>query len=143
MKKVINGKLYNTDTAKGMGSYENMADVRSFSHFEETLYRKKTGEFFLYGEGGPASKYAERVEQNTWSGGCDIIPLAFETARQWAEDHLDADRYQEIFGEVSEDAEDRLLNFMVPAALDKKLTDKAAELGTSKSDLLRQLIENM
>lgn len=143
MKKIIKGKLYNTETARQLGCYENIADAGNFSHYEETLYRKKTGEFFLYGKGGPASKYSERVEQNTWFGSSDIIPISYENARQWAEDHLAADNYQEIFGEVSEDAEDRLINFMVSAALDKKLTDKAAELGTSKSDILRRLIENM
>jgi hypothetical protein len=143
MKKIIKGKVYDTQTAKKLGCYENMQDVRNFNHFEEELYRKKTGEFFLYGYGGPASKYSRRVEQNTWSGGEDIIPLDFDNARAWAEENLDADEYESIFGAVDEDAEDILLTFKAPAALDKKLTDKATSLGISKSELLRQLIEKM
>lgn len=143
MKKIIKGKVYDTQTAKKLGCYENMQDVRNFNHFEEELYRKKTGEFFLYGNGGPASKYSRRVEQNTWSGGEDIIPLDFDNARAWAEENLDADDYEKIFGAVDEESEDVLLTFKAPAALDRKLGDKATALGISKSELLRQLIEKM
>ncbi|MBQ9291475.1 MAG: hypothetical protein IJ210_15310 [Clostridia bacterium] len=143
MKKIIKGKVYDTETAKKLGCYENMQDVRNFNHFEEELYRKKTGEFFLYGHGGPASKYSQRVEQNTWSGGEDIIPLDFDNARAWAEENLDADEYEYIFGAVSEDEEDRTIHFKLPADLDRKLTDMATECKTSKSDLLRQMVEKM
>lgn len=143
MKKIIKGKVYDTETAKKLGCYENMQDVRNFNHFEEELYRKKTGEFFLYGHGGPASKYSRRVEQNAWAGGEDIIPLDYNNARAWAEENLDADEYEYIFGAVDEESEDVLLTFKAPAALDRKLQDKAIALGISKSELLRQLIEKM
>lgn len=143
MKRIIKGKVYDTATAKELGWYENIADSRNFSHFSETLYRKRTGEFFLYGKGGPSTKYSQRVDQNCWSGGEDIIPISAENARVWAEEHLDADDYEKIFGAVDEDAEDILLTFKTPAALDRKLQDKATALGISKSELLRQLIEKM
>ena len=143
MKRIIKGKLYDTDTAKELGWYENIADVRNFNHFSETLYRKKTGEFFLHGEGGPATKYSRLVDQNSWISGENIVPLSAENARIWAEEHLDGDEYEKIFGTVSEDEENILLTFKAPAALDKKLTDKATALGISKSELLRQLIEKM
>lgn len=143
MKKIIKGKVYDTQTAKKLGVYENMQDVRNFNHFEDELYRKKTGEFFLYGHGGPASKYSRRVEQNTWAGGEAIIPLDYDDARAWAEVHLDADEYEYIFGAVSEDEEDHTIHFKLPADLDRKLTDMATECKTSKSDLLRQMVEKM
>lgn len=143
MKKIIKGKVYDTETAKKLGCYENMQDVRNFNHFEDELYRKKTGEFFLYGHGGPASKYSRRVEQNTWAGGEAIIPLDYDDARAWAEVHLDADEYEDIFGAVSEDEEDHTVHFKLSADLDRKLTDMATECKTSKSDLLRQMVEKM
>ena len=143
MKRIIKGKVYDTATAKELGWYENIADSRNFSHFSETLYRKRTGEFFLYGKGGPSTKYSQRVDQNCWSGGEDIIPISVDNAREWVEDHLDAEDYEKIFGAVSEDEEDILLTFKAPAALDRKLQDKATALGISKSELLRQLIEKM
>src|SRR5690606_40408270 len=81
MKKIINGKRYDTETAQfiGSASYSNRTDFRFWS---EELYRKKTGEFFLYGEGGPASKYGRKIEQNTWSGGEQIIPLTLKEDRK-------------------------------------------------------------
>ena len=51
MKKIINGRLYNTESAKKVGYYNNGRIYNDFSFFEETLYRKRTGEFFLHGEG--------------------------------------------------------------------------------------------
>ena len=49
MIKIINGKKYNTDTAKMVGDYDNNQPTNDFYYFAEELYRKKTGEFFLYG----------------------------------------------------------------------------------------------
>ena len=100
MKKIINGKKYDTDTAKSMLSWSN--DRTDFSYCYEELYRKKTGEFFLYGHGGPMSKYTKSCGDNSWSGAEEIIPLTEAEARQWAEEHGDADEYEAIFGEVEE-----------------------------------------
>ncbi|MBQ6343937.1 MAG: hypothetical protein IJI41_12490 [Anaerolineaceae bacterium] len=63
---------------------------------------KKNGEFFLYGEGGPLSKYQKQVGMNEWSGGEVIIPMTIEDARDWAEEHLDADDYVKVFGDPEE-----------------------------------------
>lgn len=101
MKKVINGRLYDTDTATCVGS-EGTADRRDFYYVWEKLYQKKNKEFFLYGEGGPASKYAVVTGSNSWSGGETIIPLTEAEARKWAESHLTGDDYIEIFGNVEE-----------------------------------------
>lgn len=101
MKKIINGKRYDTETAQLIGSagYSNRTD---FCFWSEELYRKKTGEFFIYGEGGPASKYGRQIEQNTWSGGEQIIPLTLKEAQEWAEKYLDADKYEKVFGRIEE-----------------------------------------
>lgn len=101
MKKIINGKRYDTETAQliGSASYSNRTD---FHFWNEELYRKKTGEFFLFGEGGPASKYSQQVEQNTWSGGEQIMPLTLAEAQEWGEKYLDADEYEEVFGRIEE-----------------------------------------
>ena len=67
MKKIINGKTYNTETAKKLANWDNEI-YGSFDSIEETLYQKRTGEFFLAGEGGastirPPQKTAQKVGQ--------------------------------------------------------------------------------
>lgn len=46
MKKIINGKKYDTSTAKYLGEYD-FGYQSSFNWYREELYEKKTGEFFL------------------------------------------------------------------------------------------------
>lgn len=101
MKKIINGKMYNTETATfvGIDSYSYPSD---FNWWEEELYKKKTGEFFLYGKGGAMSRYSEACGQNSWCGGSQIVPLSTTDARLWAEKHLTADEYESIFGPAEE-----------------------------------------
>ena len=101
MRKIINGKLYDTGTAKQVGRHCSPLSVTDFYYFEETLFKKRTGEFFLFGGGNAASKYAERCGTG-WTGGTGFVPLTEEEARDWAETYLDADDYIAIFGEVQE-----------------------------------------
>lgn len=70
MKKVINGLLYNTDTAKEIGSIDNGS---VFNHKLEKLYRKRTGEYFLYEKNN-------RYEL--------ITPLEPDEAKSWIDEHL-------------------------------------------------------
>ena len=142
MKKIINGKLYDTETAKLLGSDSYPGGPRDFHYWCEELYQKRTGEFFLYGEGGPMSRYAQSCGQNEWSGGEKIIPLNYKAAAEWAEEHLDADDYQKIFGEISEDGDDVLISISLPAKTNAKLRRMAAEAGISLTAQLIQLIEN-
>lgn len=101
MKQIINGRLYNTETAKYIASagYGSPGD---FSHWEEDLYQKRTGEYFIWGVGGPMSKYSREVDQNTQSGGSEIVPITEEYARKWGEKYMDVDEYIEQFGQVDE-----------------------------------------
>lgn len=102
MKKIINGKKYDTDTAKEVGYSNNGLLSTDIDYIEETLYQKKTGEFFLYGEGGARTKYADyRGEMSSYHG-YKIAPLTVKEAKKWAEDHLTVDEYEGIFGEVEE-----------------------------------------
>ncbi len=101
MKKIINNKLYNTDTAKEVASYSNGYGWGQSHHVHETLYRKKTGEFFLYGCGGPMTEYSE-FKHGCWSGGERIVPLSEQETKVWVTAFCDADTYIAIFGEVEE-----------------------------------------
>ena len=127
MKKIINGRLYDTDKAAYLG-YDLYAGPRDFEYWREELYKKRTGEFFLYGQGGPASKYAvASVTGSGWDGGEKIIPLAYDKARQWAEDHLSAEAYGEIFGLPADDAGDVTISASLPASLIARARQRAQE----------------
>lgn len=114
MKKIINNKVYNTETASLMGTWHNPYGVRDFNYCSEELYRKKNGEFFLHGEGNALSKYAERYVDGMGYGE-KIIPLTYPQAQSWAEDKLDGDEYEKIFGEIPEDEERTQINISLSA----------------------------
>lgn len=141
MKKIISGKLYDTSSARliGSDSYSNPGD---FNHWSEDLYQKRTGEFFLYGEGGPMSRYSRSLGDNSWSGGEKIIPLSVDKARAWAEEHLSADEYEQAFGLPDEDAEDAVLYVKVPVALMARLKTHAAERGESVTKIVNDMLAN-
>ena len=142
MKKIINQKRYDTETAKKQGYWENRYSSNGLYWCSETLYQKKTGEFFLYGEGNAASKYAEMCGSNSWCGGAEIIPLSYEEAQQWAEEHLDADKYEEIFGEVPEDDSKIRIALSLPSDAAYILKGMASRTGRTQSDLVADLIKN-
>lgn len=101
-KEIINGKLYNTETATLVGEWWNKYSTNDFKYCEEKLYLKRTGEYFLHGEGGPLSQYRESCGNNTWGYGEEITPLSEQEAMQWAEKHLSVNKYIALFGEVAE-----------------------------------------
>lgn len=136
MNKIINGKRYNTETAELIDSYSKFSG--SFEYIHEELYRKRTGEFFLYGKGGARSKYAERVEQNTWQGGEDITPLNEDEAKAWLEKFSDAEHYEACF-DVIDEMPSVLRVDLAPSEM-KRLRDAARKNGRSIADEVRQLI---
>lgn len=139
MKKVINGKRYDTETAKAVG-YDSYSNPSDFSWWCETLYRKNTGEFFLHGEGGPMSRYAVSAGQNEWSGGEMITPLTVEAAQAWAEKHLSADEYEKVFGAVEETGNKKVVTFSLTESAIEKIKRGAAAAGVSMSDYIESLL---
>jgi len=131
MKKIINGKRYDTDTAALIGSagYSYPSD---FDYWREYLYLKKTGEFFLHCEGGARSRYGRQTGQNEWSGGEKIRPLSLEEAQEWAEKYLDADKYKQVFGKIEEDKTQ--ISTWIPDSV-KKEAEMLREKGYTLADI--------
>ena len=140
MKKIINGKVYDTDKAKELGTYSNAGGWNDFNHYEETLYQKRTGEFFLFGEGGPMTRYAEAEGQNSWSGGRRIMPMSYDEARQWAEENLSADEYEEIFGAIDETGAKMTVTLSVDSGKWESAKREAAKRGIGISEYIESLI---
>ncbi len=101
MKKIINGKKYDTETAVYICGYE-FGICNNYSHIKESLYRKKNGEFFMYGYGGPGTKYKVYSGTNSYSGSEKIEPFTESEAKAFIADYGDAEIYEELFGEVEE-----------------------------------------
>lgn len=141
MKKIINGKVYDTEKAREVAEWSNNLGWRDFHNIEETLYCKKTGEYFLHGKGGPMTPYAEAVGQNSWSGGSRIMPMPYADAKRWAEEHMDADDYEREFGEIHEDENNVVLSVSLPGTIDAKLRRMAQEAGISISGMIAKLVE--
>ena len=87
MRKIINGKAYDTHTAAYCGTAEYWSGG-DFENFEENLYRKKTGEFYIHGWTALSGSY--------------IRPISVPEAKAWAEEYMEADEYEAIFGPVDE-----------------------------------------
>jgi hypothetical protein len=99
MKKVIEGKTYNTETAELLGTWSNHYGSNDFKHCTEELYKTGKGQFFVYGEGGPMSRWGQSYGNST-SGGDGILLLTETEAQGWAEAHLTATEYIKVFGEI-------------------------------------------
>lgn len=143
MKKIISGKKYDTDTARKVGEWSTEFGRNDFHYVIEELYRKRTGEYFLYGEGGSLSKYAEPVGLNSWQGGCRLMPLSYDEALSWAERHLDVDEYEEEFGEVSESDDEVAVSFRITASAKAALDRECSRTGESRSAIVTTLLEGL
>jgi hypothetical protein len=97
VKQVIDGLLYDTEKAEEIG-HDSAARSRSdFRWYSESLYKSRKGSFFLAGEGGPMTHWAQPCGDAT-GGGDGIIPLSVDDAREWCERHdVDAETIQEHF----------------------------------------------
>lgn len=143
MKKYINNKMYDTETATLIGSYSNSGNWRDFSHFEESLYRKRTGEFFLFGQGGPMTSYRVSSGQNSWSGGSAIRPLTVAEAQKWAQEHLGTDEYDAAFGAITEDETLELVAYRIKASNAERVRRAMSATGKSGGAIIDELIEAM
>ena len=72
MRKTINRKVFDTDKATDLGC-KYFGDFGSVWGYEERMFVNKDGQHFLYGVGGPESKYGKPV----------IELLTQEQAEEW------------------------------------------------------------
>ena len=131
MKKIIKGKLYDTETAKLVGEYDNGKFTNDFGYFSEDLYLKRTGEFFICGIGGAFTKY-DGVET--------ITPVSYEDAQNWVEEHLSGEEYINIFGEP-EGTDKMTISLSLTETAVAKLKQGAAKAGMSMSEYAESLIK--
>ena len=98
---IKNNKLYDTNTAKKLAcasEYIRMPAGEANIFKNHNLFKKKTGEFFLFHTTYKFNNYGHQTQ----SGEPSITPLTLEEAIKWSEKHLPTNTYQTIFGPVSE-----------------------------------------
>lgn len=137
MKKVIDGAVYDTDTAKPLGTIES-GEPGDFDYYEESLYATKSGKYFLHGDGGAQSKYSQETGENRWSGGEKIIPMSYGSATKWAEKNLDGDAYITAFGDP--EGGTVTMPITMSSAARNKLEKMRAETGKNLSEIIEGLI---
>lgn len=142
MRKIIENKVYDTDTAKKMGTFRTKTSG-DFDYYKVSLYRKKTGEFFLHTYGEFKNKYSKITGYSDWT---KIIPLTYDEAQEWAETALTDEQYDSIFlGVVDKYTETEALTVQLPTALAiqlKRQTDKSGQLiKEAVAEALQQWLE--
>jgi hypothetical protein len=140
MRKIIKNKVYDTETARLVGDWDNDMSVTDFDWFQEQLYQKRTGEYFIYGEGNARSPYAEHA-YGMWQGGEAITPVSPEQAREWAEEHFDAADYEREFGTPAEDDSTALIQCYIGAATKAEIDRRRYASGKTIAEVIEDAIE--
>ena len=140
MKKIINNKIYNTDTARRIGARRcDDPGLSAYGFKEESLYQKKTGEFFLLGVGGPDDKYATHNRRGWTAESARIVPVQYDEAREWAEAALPPEEFGQIFGELgTEEKGTEVMTISVPASIARRIRMEAQRTGATISGTIAQ-----
>ena len=128
MKKVINGKMYNTKTATKLFDYDWYDNGNWFC--TRGIYRKKTGEYFkcTLGNGNQYMAPDDKIE-----------PITLTEAKEFIEEWADGETYEEIFGEIEDEPDADLkqqISILLPSDIYQKLKDKKDKTGTNISTLI-------
>lgn len=126
--------MYDTETAKKLAEYRHNYDDAAYT---EILYKKRTGEYFIYGEG----------DTGAYSSGEDIKPLTYKQAQKWFEkannddDSLAPDEvYNREFGKAQKDEVKEATSINLSRTAKRKLEQMALKHGTSQSKIVENLI---
>ncbi len=104
MKQVINGKIYNTDTATLICETGSRIHSRNDFQYEDSdLYVTKKGAYFIAGKGGAMSRFAKDTGNGT-AGGSGIVTVSQEEALSLAERHGNSDIIEKHFADMIEEA---------------------------------------
>lgn len=98
MEKVIDGLLYDTESAGEVAEWSNGHEPNGAHRVDETLYRTPNGRWFVHGRGGGLSRYSESVAGGSRAGE-GIRALTPNEAQQWLEDRGETEALKEWFAD--------------------------------------------
>lgn len=139
MKRIIDGKTYNTETATKIASNDCWDRDPRWSHGEygEALYQTRHGAYFLY-----EYQDAVRNEYGDYIDIKNIKPLSPLEAQDWLEEHNFVDIIEQHFGEMPEagEAESRI-TLRVPDSLKVKIDAMAKKNNQSTNAWIVKSLE--
>lgn len=141
MRRVIDGRTYNTETSKEIGRWDSSLPVNDFGYYSETLYRNTKGAYFLHGDGNAGSPYTKSMGQNSWTGAEKIVPLTRDEAQEWAERKLEVDEYEAEFGEAPEAESDLVNRERVNLTLDSEIMSNLRKLSNLTGTPMSQMVD--
>ena len=91
MIQVIDGKRYNTETAKFIFEYWNGYMTSDFKHRTKSLYLTSKGSWFIHHVGGALTDMAESIGNSSHGSEC-IEPINADDAYGFLEAHSDDEK---------------------------------------------------
>ena len=130
MRKVIQNKVYDTATANKLMTVtlhtERNGNINGRDVITESLYRKRTGEFFL-------------VREDTY--GTKIAPQTYKAAKAWGKNNQMPKEIQKTaFWEEDNSPKKEVLLVSIPAGMISKLRAEASKRKMTVSGLLEEII---
>jgi hypothetical protein len=141
MKKIINGKVYDTDRARLIADVPHPNIKSSEGVCIQRLYLKRNGEYFLWLAGARSEIVSNMVlDSQPHDRERHFYPITYEQAKSWCESELLADEYISIFGEP-EGANDVQLNLTISASTAAKFKMLAQERSITQKELFEALVK--
>ncbi len=103
MKRIINKKCYNTETAEFIQEYWNGVSKGDFEYVYEKLYRTQKESWFLHASGGAMSDYCCSYGKCT-CGNTVIIPFSEDETYDWLEKNNKVNEIEKYFSNKIVDA---------------------------------------
>lgn len=104
MKKIIDGKRYDTDTADCVYGWDNDRYGNDFRYRSKSLYRTKNGAWFIHHTGGAMTDMAVSIGSGSMTGSTDIEIITDDDAFAFLCTHGGGDQAEKYFRDRIEDA---------------------------------------
>jgi len=104
MRKVIMGRVYDTEKATEVAYWSNGLSRSDFNNLSKSLYRTSKGNWFVAGEGGAFTEFSQAVDSNSQTGGEGLYPVDEEDAMRLLEQWGETEALEEYFGDKLEEA---------------------------------------
>lgn len=135
MKKRIGSKVYDIASARLIGKCDNNKSSSDLAYSSQSLYRKKTNEYFLYTYDGEMSP--NNMVMGVSSDEREFIkPISYDEAMCWIKEHnIDVD--ERLINNNLDTSTKKRIEFFAEAKMKNELDNLAKQRNISLSKLIR------